>query len=405
MTLLLLDSLYRETIGPRVYRGSIDVISGDYPNFNRQLYEMAEALSRSPHFKIIDSYASNWWENKPWDGQEYDPGPPPLYRPSASYVGKRYKGDPIADVSVRNSGQSYPIWDHYAEVGYDNPWFVAECQTENPALAAMGFSGLQKWQIKFQHHSRNGPGNFIDVSDPSGVKYPRFHDDDDIMVARISPWGGWDLADTDPDFNPSSPPLPVGTPPTHDNMRIHIGGGDADQRTQFILTADGMLAILATTSFGGKEMTKFGLWAGDVIPKTTSHMPMPRALFTDEGGYDGFDQVGFLKEAGSWSSTRRWSFWDNNNDLRFYKSYKTHRKSTMRDALPSAGDGYTKVGAYPIIVFLNNPDGFVFQIGHLLETYSNGIHLSYDKNWLYTNNLGWCTVFPWDGVTEPYDGY
>jgi len=404
MALLLLDNLYRETITTRVYRGGVDQISGDYPQFEQQFFELAEALSRSPHFKIIDSYSNRWWSNRPWDGPLPD-------TPLATYTTKRHKGDPIADTEVRSSGYTYPIWYSYGDtggayhgdVGAVNSWFVAECQTENPALAAMGFTGLPKWQIKFQWIHTDATG-LEDVSDPTGVKYPDYHHSDRVDVHRLAPWGGWDLADVTPDFNPSSPPLPVGAVASSQNSRISLGGGDANYRTQYIITADGMLYIIATTSSGGKGFNYAGAVVGDVVPRTVASMPTPRAMFQSDWGYTGFSYDGFLEEDGSISGNRNWSFWDYNNEYVNKSSYSTNRRSALMWAMQNAQDGYLVHDTHPIIVFPYSRPGMMFEIGHMRKMFCSAQQTIANKS-LFIPGPDWSAAFPWDGVTDPYEGY
>lgn len=414
MALLLLDNLYRETIGTRVYQGSIDGVSGEYDHFKKQVYEIATAFSRSPHFEIIDSYSDRWWSNKPWDGQQYS-WDPYLYRPSASYTGKRHKGDPIVDTEVRSSGYTYPIWSSYGDsawslthtdIGHYNSWFVVECQTENPILAAMGFSGLPKWQMKFQWYSSTAHPALQDVSDPTGVKYPDYHDNERIMVTRMGAWGGWDLADVTPDFNPASPPLPAGVTPSTQNSHFTMGSGAADMRTQFIITSSGVVNIISTVSSGGKGFVYNGLYAGDVIPRTVVDMPMPRALYGNSWGTsEGFSYNGFLEADGASSGKRFFSFWDYNNELVNRSIYHGSRRSALRWAAanhPYAD--YLEKDAHPIIIFPDSRPGMMIELSYMKQGYCSAQQTSHNKNWLHIGPT-WGTIFPWDGVTDPWAGY
>jgi hypothetical protein len=361
------------------YIGTIGGISGDYPDYEQQAWELANALSASAHFNIIDSYST---------------------------VVGRYKGDPVADA----------IWGSVSQVGDVNDWFVIECQTENPALGALGYSGLPKWQMKFQWDGRF-TGNFIDVSDPTGVKYPKFHGEDRCFLGRFAPWGGWDLADTTPDFNPATPPLPSGAVPSSDNHSIYLGGGDAPNRTQYIVKADGQLIIAATKAEGGNGFIRVGCIAGDVIPRETAVMPNPRAFYGNGIGNDNMSFSGFLAEDGNWSNNGGdydtvnstdggWAVWDWNNEL-VQSMYKTQRKSALMYAQANGNDPATPYRvnvSHPIIVFLEKRKGFIFEIGHCRKMFGVALQATGNKQHLMLD-YKWTAAIPWDGTTDPYAGY
>lgn len=406
MTLLsLLDNLFRDTIDTRVYRGSIDGITGEYDNFEKQAFELAEAFSRSPHFEIIDSYTNKWWSNRPYDGDLIDPGPPPIYEPPKLVTSKRYKGDPITGTETRGGSFVYPIWYDWTEdIGEYDSWFVVECQTENPALAAMGFSGLPKWQMKIQWDGRF-TGAYADVSDPTGVKYPDYHGSDRCMLARMGAFGGWDLADVTPDFDPATPPLPAGVTPSLQNSLFTMGSGAADLRTQFVITAKGVVYVISTVSGGGKGFSYVGLIAGDVIPRTVASMPMPRVVYGNSWGQSGFGREDFLQAPAQYPTNRWFSYWDWNYDVKDRLWYYGNRRSSLVQAQSSIYDGFDICSSHPITVFPFDQNGMMFELSYMRQAWcSGGGQTTGNKRWLHPG-YGWSAIFPWDGVTDPYEGY
>ena len=119
------------------------------------LLDTARALSQHPDWEIIDSYA-------------------------ASAVPDRVKGDPIVD----------NLWGGLDEGSINsNSWFVAE--QKNPE------TGFPAMQVKFQGTEGSG------FDDPSGNDYG-WEGSTYMFAARLAPFGGWDLADVNPDFaNPT----------------------------------------------------------------------------------------------------------------------------------------------------------------------------------------------------------
>ena len=360
------------------YVGTLDGISGDYPHYPQQTFELASALSASSHFNIIDSYSS---------------------------VTGRYKGDPIADA----------IWTSSSSLGSNNTWLVFECTTLNPKLTALGYSGLPNWQMKVQYQTSTT--GFADVSDPTGVKYTKFHDDGRIYVGRFAPWGGWDLADTTPDFNPATPPLPSGAVASSDNHSMHLGGGDAPNRTQYIVKADGQLIIAATKAEGGHGFIRVSCIAGDVVPRSVNSMPNPRAFYGNGNGNANMSYGGVLSEDGSWSNSNGdydtvngedggWAFWDWNDEL-VQTKYKTQRRSALMYAQANGQDVATPYGpnvSHPVIVFPEKRTGYIFEISHCRKMFGVALQATGNKQYLMLD-YKWCLVLPWDGATDPYAGY
>jgi len=138
-----------------VYRSirSPAALGADWPR--HFLLDLARAMSAHSGWRIIDSYA-------------------------LSAVPDRVNGDPI----VNN------LWGGLDETGLNsNSWFVAE--QVNPE------TGFPAMQIKFQG---TGAGAFDDCS---GNDYG-WEGTTRIMAVRLAPFGGWDLAVSNPDFaNPS----------------------------------------------------------------------------------------------------------------------------------------------------------------------------------------------------------
>jgi hypothetical protein len=130
------------------------VLDGSWDSIALQMYEMAQYFSNSSLFTIIDSY---------------------------SLTTDRYKGDPIDD----------SIWTSSASINMDsNPWFIIK-STTSPTTP--------QWECKIQGH-RPSTG----FADPSAADYGT-EGSGRVIRFRFAAYGGWNLADTDPDFvGPSS---------------------------------------------------------------------------------------------------------------------------------------------------------------------------------------------------------
>lgn len=341
-------------------------ISEAYYDNNGLNFAVAKIFSQSPnHFKIIDSYSS------------------------VGGVG-RYKGDPIAD----------GVWETASDVGENQDWFIVECQSELPALAAMGYSGLPKWQMKIQWVTRYL--YLYDVSDPTGVKYPKNHGMQYYTCVRFGPYGGWDKADSLPDFNPISPPA-SGDVSTQNHRDHHWVGSWITG-----ILADGC-AIVINHAQGGRYVTPMIL-AGDVIPPTKDHMPMPRAMLNSGNAVENLDYAGFLAEDGAWTNGgANWetsdgagggvSFWDHNENV-VQKPYQTQRCRSLAKKQGNHHSSNMEIDTFPYIVIPNVAGyGARFALGHVRKGWGKG-YMTIQNKTLMTGDNGWTAVFPWDGSSS-----
>lgn len=246
-----------------VYKSQVP--GSKYNAFEAEMWGLGGFFSSATHVEIIDSYSSHWDQNK---------GGAP------SYTSKRWKGDPFADDDPSQPG--YKVWHSVADLGDVNNWIVIECQTELPLLSTLGYTGLPKWQCKIQWMT-NGSG-FADVSDPTGVKYPLNHNSGQEMYWRFCPWGGWDKADSLPDFSP------VGAPanPSGQNRAVDVGHyGSGNDTRDYVILDDGQLLRWNRRNVGAYDPMSLALVMGDVIPSDKTYLPMPRCQAT--GGITQMD--------------------------------------------------------------------------------------------------------------------
>jgi len=246
------------------------VPGSSYNDFPAEWFEVASFFSGSTHIKIIDSYSSHWWNNYPTMPQTYGP--------------KRWKGDPIAESD--GSRGSLKVWASLDDLGGANDWIVIECQTVLPALTALGYS-LPKWQCKIQWTSTSPA--FADVSDPTGVKYPLYHGYNRDSFFRFAPWGGWDLADSTPDFNP----VVGATHKSTQNRIVDVGHfGSGNDTRNYIVLDNGQLIRWNRRNQGAYDPISLAVVMGDVIPVDRDYMPMPRAFLPNDQIAASVDYVG-----------------------------------------------------------------------------------------------------------------
>lgn len=322
-------------------------------------WSISTSASKSNHFNIIDSY---------------------------SEVAGRYKGDPIAD----------SVWNGTSDIGDGHSWFVLECQTELPKLAEMGYSNLPKWQVLMQFDKYD----FADVSDPTGVKYPKNHLQDYYQYARFAPYGGWDLEDSNPDFNPVSPPASGAVCSQNHRMGFQTGSSYL-----VVIAADGCLMVIQRPF--STEYNAVNLVAGDVIPVSIAHMPMPRAQYASGSLSDGIIYTGFLAEDGNWTSNGSdyktnelsdggFAFWDHNEDV-IETAYRTTRHNCLVKRYAPLQSPVTEIDMFPFTVIpLKENQGARFALGHIRKARGKGM-VTYNNKTLMTGMDRWTAVFPWDG--------
>lgn len=347
---------------------SYKYMTEDYYDNDSLNFRLAKMFSDSTnHFTIIDSYSS-----------EVGVG--------------RYKGDPIKD----------SVWvDEYDDVGENNSWFVVECQSEHPTLAALGYSGLPKWQLKIQWCTA---GTYLaDVSDPTGGKYPKNHGAQYYSFARFGPYGGWDLEDSLPDFNPIFPPS-SGDISSQNNRDMHANPGWLSA-----IFADGC-AIILCHSLSGQYYTPM-IVAGDVLPPSIDHMPMPRAMLCSGSSVEVLDHTGFLNEDGSWSNQNGYNyvtddragggvaFWDEGENL-VQAAYQTQRCRALAKKQGNHHATDMEIDSFPFMVIPKVGYGARFALGHIRKGWGRGCATIQNKT-LMTGWYNWTAIFPWDGASSP----
>lgn len=378
--------------------------AGMYAQYALEMFELASFFSASAHFNIIDSYTSRQWRNKPWAGGA---NPPALYQPY------RYKGDPIADTEARTSGSVYPVWDDSVnDVGVDGSWIIVECQTEHPTLASMGYSGLPKWQCKFQV---DGDTSYLaDVSDPTGAKYPKNHNTRRIMTHRFGPYGGWDLEDSLPDFNPVSPP--VSGDVSTGNHQGDGGNNSAIDVRWIMICADGVMMRLARYNNNPRQFYQIMEIIGDVIPVTAAHMPMPRCAFGNGTGHNSLlseDNGCFLAAGNQYTNNNLdystvdniaggIAFWDHNESLvesRYSLDKRDHWQYSVHNPFPPTPE----LELFPIspIAIQGSPVGQYFSYPYVRRSWTRGTMLHKNKEWMSVG-VGWSPLFAWDGSSQIY---
>ena len=353
-----------------IYKGVGQV--GGYATIATEIFQLAGFLSSSSHINIIDSYSG---------------------------ARGRYKGDPIAN----------NIWITAADTLGQNDWFVVECQTELPALAAMGYTGLPKWQAKFQFC---GSLNYLaDPSDPTGVKYPKNHNIRRLGVVRFAPYGGWDLEDSLPDFNPASPPASG-----HVSTQNHKHGSSTNTFKWLLILADGVFTRLGLRDSAGiKQVINCPGILGDVTPAKKEYMPMPRCAYGNGYANSGLyvatpPAASILSESGAitnggldYETTDSLdggiAFWDNDEEL-IESAYTQPDGYQLNWAMINVYSAIPGVDMLPFIPIPAKAKQHVyFSYPYLRRGQMPGQMLISNKQWLCVGH-GYGALFRWDGVTS-----
>ncbi len=378
-----------------VYLGNTQYTA--YSDFRWMLYDMAIAFSQSSNFNIIDSYTSYYVDNK----DEHDP----------THSTYRYKGDPIADNDPDQP--YYKVWDTYDDVGTDNSWIVIECITTRHSEL-----GLPNWQVKFQFA---GNGLYMDdVSDPTGVKYPKNHHAYRSAVARFAPWGGWDLEDSTPDFNPTG----VTPAPSDLSTANHLFGmaDNGNIELFYIMCYEGSLLLFnqrhrfALSAGLPPRILGIGCFIGDVDPLIDDHMPTPRVFMggTNQRLLNLYDAYGWCAEGSTYSGIGDYSetshgyngmaFYDNNNVLR-QENYKTYAYRKLCYDRPHQHHANLQVPdeiqieLFPYIPMPATTKGVWFSVPVLRKGPGIGHCPINNKQWLSTNN-NYTIMIKWDGSSR-----
>lgn len=355
-----------------VYKGSGQI--GNNLTIGTDLFQLATFFSASAHFDIIDSFSNSKG---------------------------RYKGDPIADA----------VWTASSDLNNANEWIIIECQTSHPMLATMGYTGLPKWQCKIQMASSSV--SFADVSDPTGATYPKNHGVLRVCCVRFAPYGGWDLADTTPDFNPSSPPL-SGHVSTQNHKQTQYTNVDH----WVMICADGHFIRTAW----GNSATYKKIWGvccmvGDIVPIKKDYMPMPRCAHGN-GLYSNAvyqaippgSGLNFLAEnnyktngvsdyATTDSGDGGIAFWDHNEEL-IESGYQSANGYATFWGLNSQLSTTPSVDLIPFIPvpWKTGKVKPYFSFPYCRKGVMPGITVLDSKQWLSVGN-GYGPFFIWDGST------
>jgi hypothetical protein len=355
-----------------------------------EVWGFGNFFSASSHVRIIDSYSSHWWNNYPTTPKTYGT--------------KRHKGDPFADVD--GSRGALTVWASSDDIGDTNDFIVVECQTTLYPLL-----GLPKWQVKIQWC-----GNFkyyFDVSDPTGVLYPKHHNTHRCMVYRYAPWGGWDSADITPDFAAVPGVANKCTPNTRSSVS-HFGGGE-DVRDYIHLDDGQMLRwVRRNVSVTDSRPTSLSIIAGDIAPIDPSYMPMPRAFFTN--GVTSASPMGRTGAQSWWikdGTQLGWSgnplvndsvyvtYWDESL-VRVAEGFTCYPFSHLMDegrTQPNVYTGGSEIELNPYIVMPYTTKSPLFSVPFIRYGYGGGHGLVANKQWFCPSLSDYCVYMKWDGVS------
>ena len=383
-----------------IYKDSASAI---YTNWLSIAWTLANAFSQSAHFDIIDSYTPHWWQNRPWNGPL--PG-----TPLASYIGHRYKGDPIADNEVRpsGSGRPYKVWHDTNDLTRDGGWFVVECKTS--IHAGLGVT-LPKWQAKVQW----GYSYWDDVSDPTGLIYPLKPGADYTgrsrrnMCWRFSPWGGWDKADVTPDFRPAGRAYPCSSQ-NHDQYLGH--GGSGNDTRAYTVMGDGYFMRWHRRNINARDAMGLGGFIGDINPALPGTLPNPRCFLGSGGNIFELKTVGshrVLCEESFNSGGSNWEtsdiiggvcFPDHNEDL-IEEGFRVPTGWLIMEnglCIPNGQSPNLELDTFPYIPMPLTTKGMWFDVPPIRKGYGVGFTPVANKQWISTGE-GYCSYLKWDGST------
>jgi len=324
-------------------------LDGSYDSIDEQMYEMAQYFSSSSLFSVIDSY---------------------------SLTTGRYKGDPITSAT----------WTSKSSINMDsNPWFIIKSAT-SPTTP--------QWECKIQGH-RPTTG----FADPSAADYGT-EGGGRVIRFRFAAYGGWNLADTDPDFvGPSSE--------TSGNNKgyylSHTGSGHSMKN--YIIADDGQL-VMFTMDMTTNLFVHFRLYIGDITPVDATLQTMPRAHFNTENTFCSPNSLGnetalpensytttspiafeYEDENGDWViSSASWRLPGGNTIVNVYTQPNMHSSTPDFDILPYQ----------PLIVTI----GFIGEIPLLGKGFGAGNGALFgDKEWISFGD-DYCMMAKWDGSTS-----
>lgn len=321
-----------------------------YTNWPASIFKLATFFhDATEHFEIIDSYSGQSTPN-------------------------RYKGDPITNGS----------WASSSDVGSNNNWFVVRCKTSI-------HTGLPNWELKIQWT------NSVAFDDVSGLDYGN---EGSIRncYGRFAPRGGWNLADTNPDF------APAGSPSYVSSQNQPFIRSD---NTHVLMTFDdGQIVSVRREVASYYNISFFGGFVGDINPVSASDQPMPRVFFSAGGACsvngsngaignnsmlceDGFTcstsyaVIGFEDSSTNWQETG-FSLPSNAALMRVQASPNRYGTTPELDIAPyqPMPIGYGLIGDIPCLGLAQGVGGTLFN----------------NKEWLSTT-ASYCLVMRWDGTT------
>lgn len=357
----------------------------DYTNYEYEAFEMATYFSGSSHFTIIDSYTTHWWSNRPYLTDPPDPA-------DASYIPHRYKGDPIADTESRpgGSGGPYNVWHDQNDLSGDsNNWMVVQCETSL-------YPTLPKWQVKIQWC------NTVGFADVSGVDYGREGEIRQFCF-RFAPYGGWDLADVTPDFNPTEYPGTIGYRSSGNDLMYVGSGGTGDDVRWYFIVDDGQLLRFNRRNEQEFNVMKYGGCMGDIIPVDITKQVMPRAWHVGNNTDVAVGNNDVLPEISQSTG------FDNNGGLAFEDASRNwvehgyHMPDGQRMinywSQPNKHSGSFQLDILPYFLLSNDLGGPIGTLPLVGRAYGPGFQLFDNKQWLSTK-AGYTVVFKWDGSTD-----
>lgn len=370
---------------------------------HEDLFELAQFFSASAHFNIIDSWTPHYDSNK--DG-------------SPSYTSYRWKGDPIADdddgskTVPPGSGQAgHKVWESNADLGViyecDNAWLVIEAQTQHPDLVSVyGYGTLPKWQAKFQSAGNNN--SFADVSDPTGVKYPKQHSGNRKTCVRWGLYGGWDKADSLPDFNPVGGPSVASS----GNHKLYGGNSSGYDARWVLICANGSFFMLGRYNVNSYNFYRLPVMGGDVFPVSKLHMPNPRFGYASvDGGIEGESASNILLTTASTNTNADYSttdnpgggivFWDKDENL-LETRYALDAKAQFYYMVSNPFAPTPEIDVFPVYPFplqMTPVPRNVFTLPYLRRSKNPGTMLLNNKQWLAIG-ADWGPILPWDGSSE-----
>lgn len=324
-----------------------------YNNWPTSMYNLAVFLSSvTEHIEIIDSYSN------------------------VGGIG-RFKGDPVAGGT--------PHWSSPSDVGNVDSWFVFRCKTSI-------HTGLPEWECKIQW-----AGNYVYFYDVSGPLYGG-EGNHRVCYARFAPRGGWNFADSNPDFAPTGLPNYVSG-----NNTPFVA---SDDNHLAITIDDGQLVSFRKSISGNYQFWAFGTFLGDINPVDVAYQPMPRIQMSsyslDLNGNNGaignscmlaedgfsvdtsYGIIGFEDKDENWQAVG-WSLPSNAALLRQQSQPNMYPSQPELDMAPfqPMPVGYGLIGDVPVMAIGQGVGGTLFD----------------DKEWLCPAST-YCVMMRWDGTTD-----